>query len=152
MTFGISWPPLTFCFYDIMAALKGETGGLGFCLVLLWKDATVLFFSPGENKWPFQGGVRVEREGRCGILTFQFTKGNTIPKVNKPSIGPPHMPWMLRAACREKQVRIMKLRATWEHLFIGASIKFSPSPDCVLINHVLSGNHISLLGSVINIV
>lgn len=36
---------------------------------------------------------------------FQFTKGNTSPKVNKPSIGPPHMPWMLRAACTTLPMR-----------------------------------------------
>lgn len=30
---------------------------------------------------------------------FQFTKGNMIPRENRPNIGPPHMPWMLRAAC-----------------------------------------------------
>lgn len=36
---------------------------------------------------------------------FQFTKGHIIPKENKPSIGPPHMPWMLRAACKMLPMR-----------------------------------------------
>lgn len=31
-------------------------------------------------------------------LTKVFVKGKKIPKEKAPSIGPPHMPWILRAA------------------------------------------------------
>lgn len=123
------------------APLKSEIGGLEFCLVLLWQEILVFFLAktigvPMEERKNGQGPVSA---GKCeesyGRLTFQFTKGNRIPRENKPSIGPPHMPWMLRAACGAKQIRstphspesMAHLRLP---LFFGPGMKCSPSPDC----------------------
>ena len=80
-------------------------------LDLLWKE-DLIFFWQRQMAFPRRTETRVAgpdlswkcAEG-CGRLTFQFTKGNRIPRENKPSIGPPHMPWMLRAACGAKQIR-----------------------------------------------
>lgn len=86
-----------------------------------WR-ARALFRSTMEKKtsffWQrqmaFQGGLREERVSGPGLswkcaegsvqTYLPILKGNKIPK-NKPSIGPPHIPWMLRAACGAKQIR-----------------------------------------------
>ncbi|KPP65855.1 hypothetical protein Z043_115697 [Scleropages formosus] len=37
------------------------------------------------------------------VFTFELVQGNRIPREKMPNIGPPHMPWMLRAACRTER-------------------------------------------------
>ena len=166
MTYGISWPLLSWLSAPNTASLKSEIGRLGFYLVLLWKEASIFFLAKtnslskedweeGENVWgPVSAG---KCEEGCGRLTFQFTKGNRIPRENKPSIGPPHMPWMLRAACGSKQIRsTLHSPESVAHLgpppFLDLRWNTVLVLTVPLINHVLSGNHFSILGSLISTV
>lgn len=49
------------------------------------------------------------------FLTFQLAQGNTIPRVNNPSIGPPHMPWMEREACGADKKDKLRAAAEGKH-------------------------------------